>query len=819
MNASIRPLLLGASLICAGGAQAATLCVASVSSLIQAINSFDLQPDGSTVTIQVVQGTYAVGAQLVANIHESGDNEVSFKLLGGYTTNCAARTINPANTVIDAGNQANTGLKISLNGAADAVVEGITFTRFVAPSGGEVVALRQRLFSEDEGYSVRHCSFTANSARHVVRMRGARLAFSNNLVAANVLVGSGASAVHLAFDFEADSRIALNNNTVANNNGGAGVTIATEGRPSERLSEIDNNVLWNNSGSDLALVPANLAGAPAPLIFGNIIDDSTGATLPAGNLDVNPQFVNAGAGNYRLAAGSPGINSGNPAQLYGFPARDLDNGTRIIGSLVDRGAYEASVADQSEFLVTTAADNGNNNSPLAGSLRAAIKAANASTQPFRISFAIPGACPRIVSLAAPMLDVIGDVTIDGRTQPGWSANTRYEAFDANLCLVFNGSGSTPWALRVPPTASAARLVVHGLAMAGFTDAAIKLEGGANHRIAGNQFGAVPFTAANLRAIDVTGAAGATYIGAPDDTSSVNLIAGGSLGGVHLSHAAGGALLINNLIGFQADGLGNGGSPTAVLISGSPGNVLYSNRIGNSTNSGVFLSGVATTGTFLQYNVIGVDANGGPAGNANGSVVISSGARNSTIGASQGSSFGGNEIAHGTGPGVWVNNTGGAGNRVLANSMYGNGGLDIDLATAGASANQASNPASGPNQLQNYPVLSAATRFGGANPSILVSGQLHSAPNTSYRVDLYYAPSCSPAVPTRGSARRHLGAVAVATNAAGNGILSLSLPAPPLPRGFISATATSPTGDSSEIGNCVAEADGNAPPLVFANGFE
>lgn len=807
--------LLSCALLCAAGsANAETLCVNSVSGLVQAINSYDLQPDGSTLTIRLVQGNYPVGAQLVASPHEAGANAVGFKLLGGYTAACASRSIDPANTVIDAANQANTGLIVALTGAANAVVEGISFTRFVAAPGGAVVELRQHLFSDDEGYSIRHCRFTANTAHDVVWMSGAQLAISNNLVAGNTLVGGG-HAVHIAFAYDADTRLALNNNTVANN-GGGGVYVDTDGRSSVRLSEIANNVLWGNSGSDLALFPFDLAGAPAPLLSGNIIADSAGATIPAGNLASNPQFVNAGGGNFRLAAGSPGINSGTAVQLYGFPARDLDGGTRIIGSLVDRGAYEASVADQSEFLVTTAGDNGNNTTPLTGSLRAAVKAANASSAPFRISFAISGACPRIVSLAAPMLDVTGDVTIDGRTQAGWSANSGYEAFDADLCLVLNGAGSTPWALHVPAAASDARLVVHGLALTGFADAAIKLEGGAGHRIAGNQFGAVPFAAANQRAIHVTGAAGATYIGAPDDPSGVNLVAGSLGAGVQLDHAVGGAALIGNLIGFQADGIGDGGNQTGVYVFNSPGNFLYYNRIGHSTNNGVTLSGSATTGTLLQYNRIGVASDGSAAGNAGSGVGVSFAARNSTIGAPQGNTFGGNEIAHNGGPGVWISTSGGAGNRVLANAMQANGGLDIDLAAAGANANQPSNPASGPNQLQNYPVLATATRSGGGT---LVTGLLHSAPSQNYRVDFFYAPTCSGPVPTRGNALRHLGSTSVATNTAGDASLSQLLPMPALLlRGVISATATSSGGDTSEIGNCVAEADGSSP-LLFANGFE
>ena len=62
--------------------------------------------------------------------------------------------------------------------------------------------------------------------------------------------------------------------------------------------------------------------------------------LPAGsgNVTSDPQFVDAAAGNYRLAAGSPCINAGDNAAAAG--ATDLDGSPRIVFGTVDLGAYE-----------------------------------------------------------------------------------------------------------------------------------------------------------------------------------------------------------------------------------------------------------------------------------------------------------------------------------------------------------------------------------------------------------------------------------------------------------------------------------------------
>jgi hypothetical protein len=59
----------------------------------------------------------------------------------------------------------------------------------------------------------------------------------------------------------------------------------------------------------------------------------------SGNITNDPQFVDAGANNFRLPAGSPSINAGNNASAA--DSTDLDGNPRIIGGTVDMGAYES----------------------------------------------------------------------------------------------------------------------------------------------------------------------------------------------------------------------------------------------------------------------------------------------------------------------------------------------------------------------------------------------------------------------------------------------------------------------------------------------
>lgn len=817
---SFHLLVLLLSLWTAPASAAPDFCVSTPAQLLSALHQFESAADGSTVSIGLQQGSYAVGT-LLSETFAAGDRTVGLKILGGYGAGCLTRQVNPVNTVINGMGLQGSYLDINLYSDATFLLEGITFTGFnnsevtfeFGVSGG---------YWDDGLFAVKYCRFLHNSSQSsIVRMYGPQLKFINNLVAQNSLSAFG-GALLLDYGIGLTTMVIANNSTIANNTGGSGLRVRgnSDTELSDRISEIAHNIITNNGTPNLNL--SQLSIVNPVLIYGNIYNDASyGLPLDPSNLSVNPLFVNPGADNYALATGSPAINSGLFTQRYGFPAHDLFNGPRIVGSQIDRGAIESSFNNLTTAVVTVSGDNGDNSAPLAGSLRAAIKAGNFATGPFTIKFNIPGNCPRTLAFTTPMIDITGEVIIDGNSQPGWLPNTDYGRFDATLCLLVNGQGSAPWAFHVPAGATQAKTLVRGFVFAGFNDAAIKLEGGSDHRIHGNQFGAVGFTLPNRDAIRITGNAGGAFIGGFDDPSAVNLIAGTSNTGVFLDNAAGGSVLSNNVIGFQTDGIGDGGNPIGVYVFNSPNNVLAYNYIGHSGSNGVTVSGAASTGTQLNYNFIGSAVDRSPAPNAGSGIAVIFGARNTTVGASLSSGYGANYIDSNGAAGVWISPSGGTGNRVLSNSFFNNTGIDIDLGTLGASVNQPSNPVAGPNGLQNYPVLSQAIRTLGANGTDVISGQLQSAPSSSYRLDFYYDVACATAAGGRGSAGIGLGRASVLTNAAGVANFSITLQSVGAVFGLgkVSATATAANGSTSEIGNCVAETLANLPDAIFKNSFE
>ncbi|KPK83775.1 MAG: hypothetical protein AMS27_11910 [Bacteroides sp. SM23_62_1] len=90
-----------------------------------------------------------------------------------------------------------------------------------------------------------------------------------------------------------------------------------------------NSIEWNNT--------QNNSGNPDSIQYSLIEGGASGA----GNISVDPMFVNADAGDYRLKIGSPCINHGIPDTTgLKIPLVDLAGNPRISQGRIDMGAYE-----------------------------------------------------------------------------------------------------------------------------------------------------------------------------------------------------------------------------------------------------------------------------------------------------------------------------------------------------------------------------------------------------------------------------------------------------------------------------------------------
>ena len=253
------------------------------------------------------------------------------------------------------------------------------------------------------------------------------------------------------------------------------------------------------------------------------------------------------------------------------------------------------------------------------------------------------------------------------------------------------------------------------------------------------------------------------------------------------------------LGNRADGLFISGDSN--LVGGLlpvEANVISGNNANNlPLRGGVSIGGSEADGNVLQGNIVGANASGtGPIPNLGFGIRLESATDNNTIGGNTPAS--GNQIAFNTGAGIVVGAAGFAfvvQNRILSNSIAGNGGPGIDIGNDGLTPNDAGDTDTGPNQVQNFPSgLSARPDAGGTH----VEGLLESSANGSFTVQLFSNASCDPN--GYGEGEVFLGSTEVKTDGAGQVTFSASFPSIP-PGHRVTATATDVLGNTSEFSAC------------------
>ncbi len=216
------------------------------------------------------------------------------------------------------------------------------------------------------------------------------------------------------------------------------------------------------------------------------------------------------------------------------------------------------------------------------------------------------------------------------------------------------------------------------------------------------------------------------------------------------------------------GLGYGilvqGATSTLIGSHDVGDNLEGNVIGGD-RFGVWVS-QAATGTVIAGNWIGTNPLGDNLGNGSAGVVLDAGTTATQVG---GPGLSGNTIAFNGWEGVLVAGLS-TGNSIRGNSIYSDDLLGIDLSGVdgvpfypgdGVTLNDSHAGQPGPNNWQNFPVLSAAY----AGPSTLVTGTLHSTPNTTFAIDFYANPAPDPS--GYGQGQFYLGSTTATTDSSGN----------------------------------------------------
>ena len=295
-------------------------------------------------------------------------------------------------------------------------------------------------------------------------------------------------------------------------------------------------------------------------------------------------------------------------------------------------------------------------------------------------------------------------------------------------------------------------------------------------------------------ISGNGEDGITIVGA---VSTNNAIQGNLIGTDATGHLA---------VGNAFDGVTFELGASDNLLGGS-GGLLSGNVISGNLKDGVSLTDPATKRNLIQGNFIGADASGARnLGNGEDGVFLSTGTSGNLIGGTNNSS--GNVIAFNGQHGIFAP-AAGTNNGILGNSISANALLGIDLGSDGVTPNDPGDPDAGPNNLQNFPVLTSAQREASR---LTVQGSLQSLPNQRFRIEFFLNDTCPAS--EKGEGTRFLGSAAVTTDAAGQAAINVVFTTFNQKGDGVTAMATDPSNNSSEFSACLPVAGSQTVDLGF-----
>ncbi len=408
------------------------------------------------------------------------------------------------------------------------------------------------------------------------------------------------------------------------------------------------------------------------------------------------------------------------------------------------------------------------------------------------------------------------VSIDGYTQPGASTKTLVNGNDAVLRIELDGSLT---GLGDGLSINAGdKVTLHGLVINRFNNTGILLRNTNQHTIAGNFIGT-----------DVTGTIdlGNTEDGIGIDNSDLNtiggstaasrnVISGNDINGMTLLNNSANNTIAGNFIGTNAPGTASLGNALEGIDIRSVNNSIggtaegEANVISGNSGNGIRISGIGAANNTFYGNVIGTDLSGTLAlGNGGNGITIENNASDNVIGGI--APVQANTIAFMGSTGVQIKGTGGSGNTIRGNAIHSNGGLGLDLGSDGISDNDVGDGDTGPNGLQNFPVITLAQT--NETDTLTVDGTLNSLSGTNFALDFFST------VGEDGEGATYLGSIAVSTDGSGNASFNSIIFTPVIvPNGaHITATATVTSGpetdNTSEFSTNFQAFTNNEPPTA------
>lgn len=792
-----------------------------------------------TTTIELVQGTYDVSSTPLVS---SNPRYNSLQLLGGYTDNtCTSRVVDGENTVIDGGGAGS--MAIQMNANTNLLVEGLRFQGFTATNS-------QQIFIDVIGGG----TFRFNHFYKTGMQLNGDFISGNVLGVYNNLVDeSPAGQDGLVINANTNDFVTITGNTIGYAGNRNLYLCMNPGGINNANAIFANNIIWGHFGSgggfDIRI------GCDSDFPRAAYFDDNTYGSMSgseasgsSGTLLSDPLYI--GGGNYRLqtplnsANTSPSVNSGDNGAA-GNTGTDLDGNPRIVGSAVDRGAYESAYDNTASttFVVTSTDDTDGNTCGTICTLRQAINAANAVNVFHYINFALQnqGAnCTNVITLSSKLPVIKYSMRIDGFSQPGARANTYATGDNAHRCVVLNGNSSTSVLTGLIYAGSAnSQFWVQGLVFEGFNDgtggsAALTLLSGNGDLIWGNQFGgyyANTQLLKNYTNIEIDGNNTHASIGGSNRFQR-NIIADASTGvsiptGGFFGDSTGNSI-VGNLIGTDGTETKNSNNIYNIKIE-TNSNTVSGNVIVYGI-AGIYLRGGNATGNYIHDNLIGITDSacgliiclgGLNAGNQIG-ILFSA-----ATGAASGNTVSSNTIWYNS-PGIEMLNGGEQRNNIQGNSIYANtipptgyaypyAGINFGYAASTTYNDADPGVQNMPNHGLNVPIITSAS---GGTSSGVITGTLAST-NGAYFIDAYSSQRCDASGYGQGETFNGDFFRLISNAPSGNnGSVSFSLPfnveaGGNLAGRVITLTATDSIGNTSQFSACHAyQCD-----VIFRHGFD
>lgn len=298
----------------------------------------------------------------------------------------------------------------------------------------------------------------------------------------------------------------------------------------------------------------------------------------------------------------------------------------------------------------------------------------------------------------------------------------------------------------------------------------------------------------------------------------NVISGNLLAGIQMEPLADrnshDNLIIGNYIGTNASGTKAVPNGNGIRIFGAVNNIIggiaweEKNIISGNAEFGIEIvpsENFPGSGNQIIGNSIGTNV----AGNielGNGSAGLKIFSDDNIIGLNEPDA--GNLFAYNKGNGIVISVLSGldylgTGNAVSGNSIHSNDGIGIDLGDDNITVNDINDADTGPNNLQNFPVISSVSFSPGV---VNITGILNSEPEKEYTLEFFANKTADNVTHSDGKhygeGEKYLGNTKVTTGADGNASFSVSFPIKSGDGQVITATATDPEGNTSEFSKAV-----------------